>query len=272
MGLFSWFSRLFKIGEANINSQLDKMEDPVKMTEQGIRDLKKDLNQSLQSLAEVKALAIRTKKELEATQRTAGEYENKAILLLQKAEKGDLNADEADRLASQALAKKEQLATRTQATQKDVKHYDQMVAKMENNVSQLKQQIANWEGELKTLKARSKVSQATAKLNKQIARVDSSKDTLAMLDKMREKVAEQESLAESYQEISDQNTSVDDEINKALGSDTKAIGDSDALKKLKAKMAQGSSGGSSSESADNSSPSAISELDKLKQQLREGKE
>ncbi len=57
------FRRLFKIGQSEAHATLDKFEDPVKLTEQGIRDLKKDLENSLQSLAEVKALAIRAKRE-----------------------------------------------------------------------------------------------------------------------------------------------------------------------------------------------------------------
>ena len=33
------------------HSVMDKLEDPIKMTEQGIRDLKKDLQASMESLA-----------------------------------------------------------------------------------------------------------------------------------------------------------------------------------------------------------------------------
>ena len=55
------FKRLFKVGEAEAHSALDKLEDPIKMTEQGIRDLKKDLDASLKAMAEVKAMAIRSK-------------------------------------------------------------------------------------------------------------------------------------------------------------------------------------------------------------------
>ncbi len=235
--MFEWLKRLFNIGKAHANSALDKIEDPVKMTEQGIKDLKADLNKSLQGLAEVKAMAIREKKQLEESLRASAEYENKAILLLQKAQAGELSEAEADRLASQALAKKEQIDGRLAANRKNVEQYDQMVAKMEGNVQQLKSKVSSWENELKSLKARSKVSQATVKLNKQLANVDSS-DTLARLERMKEKVLEQEALAESYAEINNQNTSVDDEINRALGTDAnKAIESSDALNKLKARLA-----------------------------------
>ena len=46
----SIFKRLFGIGSAEVNSALDKLEDPVKMTEQGIRDLKQDLTKRCMSL------------------------------------------------------------------------------------------------------------------------------------------------------------------------------------------------------------------------------
>ena len=50
------FQRLFKTGEAEAHALVDKLEDPIKMSEQAIRDLKKDLQESLKALAEVKAI------------------------------------------------------------------------------------------------------------------------------------------------------------------------------------------------------------------------
>ena len=104
------FRRLFKIGESEANSAIDKMEDPIKMTEQGIRDMKQDLEKSLEALAQVKALAIRAKNEQEEHQDKAEDYHNKAILILKKAEKGQMEKEEADRLAKQALVKKRRSA------------------------------------------------------------------------------------------------------------------------------------------------------------------
>ena len=37
----SIFQRLFNVSKAEVHSAIDKFEDPIKMTEQGIRDLKK---------------------------------------------------------------------------------------------------------------------------------------------------------------------------------------------------------------------------------------
>ena len=55
------FKRIFRIGQAEIHSVVDKMEDPIKMTEQGIREMQDDLELALEAYAKVKALAIRTK-------------------------------------------------------------------------------------------------------------------------------------------------------------------------------------------------------------------
>lgn len=232
----SIFKRLFGIGSAEVNSAIDKLEDPVKMTEQGIRDMKKDLDESLKGLATVKAEAIRSRKELNSVRGSVEGYEQKAVLLLQKAQRGEIVPAEADRLASAALTKKEQTASQVQALDKVVATNDQAVANMEQNVNKLRQQISTWETELKTLKARAKVSEAATKLNKQLANVDSS-GTINMLERMKEKVEEQEALAESYSDIADGNKSVDQEIDQALlGDGGQEMGASSELLALKAKM------------------------------------
>lgn len=229
----SIFRRLFKVGESQANSLIDKMEDPVQMSEQAIRDLRLDLNKALESLAEVKAIAIRTRREMKNYQQQSSDYEKKAMLLLQRSQQGQLEEAEADRLASEALNKKEHAEQQLARTQAEVQKYDAMTANLEAKVNDLKTQLSQWENELKTLKARAKVSTATKKLNKQMAGIDSS-STVAMLERMKSKVEEEESLAQSYGELAAAPKSVDDEIEKALGSGTPA--DSDKLAELKAKM------------------------------------
>ncbi len=267
--MFGWLRRLFGIARAEVHSALDKMEDPVKMSEQAVRELKDDLSKSLQGLAEVKALYINNKKQLEENKRTAASYEEKAVLLLQKAQAGEIAEDEADRLASQALAKKEEFEARIKVAQQHDEQYSKMVAEMEKKVNILKTEVGKWENELKTLKAQAKVSATSAKINKQLAQVDNN-SIVARLEKMKEKVQSQEALAAAYSDMADANTSVDDEINKALGSS----GGSEALSKLKAKMSgkqleSGEQKPSEPSSQLNAAPQEEpSELDKLKQKLK----
>ncbi|MFI2742669.1 PspA/IM30 family protein [Zhouia sp. PK063] len=227
------FSRLFKIGEAEANSAIDKMEDPIKMTEQGIRDMKQDLEKSLEALAQVKALAIRAKNEQDEFQDKAEDYHNKAILILKKVEKEQIESAEADRLAKQALVKKEEAQLQATRAKTEAAKFNESVAQLENNIQNIKSNISNWENELKTLKARVKVSNATKNLNKQMAEIDST-STVSMLERMKEKVAQEEALAEAYGDIAHTSKSIDDEINQAAdSSDVKA---NDDLSKLKEQL------------------------------------
>ena len=231
------FARIFRIGKAEAHAAIDKLEDPIKMTEQGIRDLKKDLDDSIKSLAEVKSLSIRAQKDASNSKQVAAEYEKKAMLLLQKAQNKQLDPTEADRLAAEALVKKDEATAQAVAYTKNYQNNQTMVAKLENKVKTLRNKISSYENELRTLKARAKVSAATAKINKQLANVDSS-GTIAMLEKMKERVDQQEALAESYGDIADNSQGIDTEINQALNNtDSEAtVKAADSLAALKEKL------------------------------------
>ncbi len=228
------FKRLFSIGTAEAHSAVDKLEDPIKMTEQGIRELKGDLDGALHALAEVKALSIRARNDIETFENKAQDYERKAVLLLQQAQKGEMETAEADRLASEALVKKEENLRHIDRNKIDKEKFDGNISAMDTNIKRLRQQISQYENELKTLRARVKVSSATKNINKQMAQIDAS-GTVAMLERMKEKVAQEEALAESYGEIANESRSVDDEIDKALLNADSARA-TDQLAELKKKL------------------------------------
>ena len=230
----SFFSRIFKIGQAKIHGVIDELEDPIKLTEQGIRDLKISLQDTMKSLAEVKGLAIRIGKDASGQKSSAEDYERKAMLLLQKAQAGGVSEEEAERLAREALTRKEQAATRAAELTQQATAQQDMSDKLQAKVNDLKSKITTYENELVTLKARHKTANATRKINQQMSSLDSD-GTVSMLERMREKVTEQESLAEAYGDMADSSASVDDEITKALSSGTSA-GVEDSLAKMKAQL------------------------------------
>ena len=230
----SIFQRLFKVGQAESNALIDKLEDPIKMTEQGIRDLKKDLDESLKAFAEVKSLSIRARKESNDLNARAKDYEQKAMALIRKAESGQIDANEADRLASEALVKKQESEQQAVDATNRAQQVDSNLTQLDTKIKKLRSQINHYENELKTLKARAKVSDATTKLNKQMSKIDGG-GTISMLEKMKDRVAEKESLSEAYSEIADTNKSLDEEIDSVIGGTSSAQG-SDALAALKAKM------------------------------------
>ncbi|PRP67609.1 PspA/IM30 family protein [Nonlabens agnitus] len=227
------FKRLFKIGQAEANAAVNNMEDPIKMTEQGILDMKEDLNKSVEAMAQVKALAIRSKNDKEEHAAIAKDYEQKAIIILKKAQSGEIDSAEADRLAKEALAKKEAAQLNVERAQKESEKFENNVGQLKSTIDTIKSNITNWENELKTLKARVKVSDATKNVNKQMAELDST-GTVSMLERMKEKVAQDEALAEAYSEMAGSKTSVDDEIDAAA--DTKQTKVEDDLAKLKEQL------------------------------------
>lgn len=230
----SIFQRMFKFAQAESHAVLDKIEDPIKLTEQGIRDLKNDLQAAMSSLADVKSMALNTRKQAEAAKSRATEYEKKAMLLLQKAQFEDMNMAEAERLATMALEEKGRQDEEFARLDAEADQHEKMSAQLQGNVNKIKSTVTKYENELRTLKARAKTAHATRKVNEQIAKVDSS-GTVAMLERMKEKVAADESLAAAYADLASENTSLETEIDSALGNTAK-VDAQDKLAALKAKM------------------------------------
>jgi len=234
-----FFRRLFSLGSSEAHSIIDKLEDPLKMTEQGIRDLKKDLESAMHSFAEVKAIAIRAERDMEKSGSAALDWERKAMKLLQQGQSGKIEASNAERLASEALARKEESNKQLAIAKQSFNSQNQAVQKLQKNIESLKTKIQQYENELVTLKARAKTASATSKINKQLSSVDSS-GTVAMLERMKEKVETEETLALAYGDMANVGTSIDDEINQALIEEKETSGSaksqSDELAALKAKM------------------------------------
>ena len=212
------FKRIFRIGQAEIHSVVEKMEEPIKMTEQGIREMREDLNQSLEAYAKVKAMAIRTQNNINSKQKEADDYEQKAILLLEKANKNEITIDQAENLAKEALTLKKQLLEEVEELKSQVIIHEKSADEMHKNIEVLKFNINKWENELATLKARVRVANATKLVNKQMAKIDSN-STISMLERMKEKVEDDEALAQAYGSLADKSKSVDDQINETLKAD-----------------------------------------------------
>ena len=230
----SFFKRLFKVGESNAHAIIDKMEDPIKMTEQGIRDLKQDLTAAMTSLAEVKGISIRTRKEADKKKNLAADYERKAMLLLQRMQNNQIAPEEAERLATEALSRKEENAREAERLNTEATAHETRSASLQGKVNKLKSTITSYENDLITLKARARTAASTKKINAQLANIDSS-STIAMLEKMKAKVEEDESLADAYGEIAGMDTSVDVQIANALESPSSGA-PSQSLLELKQKM------------------------------------
>ncbi len=183
----SIFQRIFKVAQSEAHATMDKFEDPIKLSEQGVRDLKKSLQASMVSLAQVKSLAISLQKQADDQKKMAGDYERKAMLILQRLQGGEMEQAEAERLATAALSKKEEALQRAATLSGDQQAQQQMADQLQTKVEELKRQIGKFENEVITLRARARTASSMRKINQQLAGADAS-GTVAMLEKMKNKV------------------------------------------------------------------------------------
>lgn len=216
------FKRLFRIGKAEIHAVLDGVEDPIEITELGIAEMKGNLTQTLESLAKIKAMVICTKNEKETKRAEAQDYGNKAILLISKAKEGGIDIVQAERLAKEALLRKEQLIQEVNELDKQQVEHENVASDIQKNIEVLRFNITKWESELKTLRAKIRISKVTQEVNRQMAQMDSD-STVNMLERIKEKIAEEDALTQAYAALNKCNLSVDDEINMAIGSNEQNV-------------------------------------------------
>ena len=150
----SIFQRIFKVAQSEAHATMDKFEDPIKMSEQAVRDLKKSLQASMVSLAQVKSLAISLQKQADDQKKMAAGYERKAMLLLKRMQGGEMEEAEAERLATAALSKKEEALQRAATLSVDQQAQQQMADQLQAKVEELKRQVGKFENEVITLRAK----------------------------------------------------------------------------------------------------------------------
>src|SRR5476651_1469192 len=98
----SIFDRLFRIGKAEANAAIDKIEDPTKMADQILRELRSNYQQAIQGEAEIKALALQHRASELAARNKADEWEHKTNELLDRIESKQLTEMQGNDLAAKA--------------------------------------------------------------------------------------------------------------------------------------------------------------------------
>ena len=149
-------SRFKDIMSANINSLLDKAEDPEKMVDQILRNLNKDLANVKEETAEIMADEKKAKRDLDEV--------NAEVAKLQTyAEKAVLAGNDDD--ATKFLAEKARVAEKQAALQQA---YDAAVSnstKMRQMHDKLVEDIRDLEARRDTVKAKVKVAKTQDKIN-----------------------------------------------------------------------------------------------------------
>ena len=229
----SIFDRLFRIGAAEANAAVDKIEDPAKMAAQILRELHDNYQQAIQGEAEIKALALQHRASELQYRNSADDWEKKTNDLLDRVESKQLDEAKGNELAAKAADAHQAALNEDDQFAKMADKEESALAVMDLKIKQIKDQIAETESRAQLINSRAKTAEVSEKINKTLSSVDTD-GLMATLNRMDEKASAQEFRAAAYAQIEDSTMSTEQEINQALGEGSS----SSALDAIKAKRAQ----------------------------------
>ncbi len=220
------FSRLSDIVHSNINSLLDKAEDPEKM----IRLMIQEMEDTLVEVRSTAVKAIADKKEinrrLEKLDTSAAEWQEKAEFALTK------NRED---LAKGALVAKSKLNDQANALREELVSVEAALTKYNDDLAQLQSKLEEAKAKKKGIEIRMKTAQKRVKIRRTLhdGRVD---DAMERYSGLERRIDELEADAESF-DLGKERT-LDDEFSELAAEN----GVHDELERMKAKLAKKQSG------------------------------
>src|SRR5688572_24373235 len=218
-------SRISKVLESNLNSLLDKAEDPAKMLDQAIEDMKKGRAEARQAIIDAKTSKKLMEKKRDKAAAEAADLEKKAVLALR--------ADD-EVLARKLLEAKMDADRRAELEANALSEQDSQVAQLEIAEKELERRLTEMPAKRAALLARQAAAQAKgARVGASTKTQDSVSSALEAFDRMEEKITraevEAEVLAETNPKLID-TSSLD------------RMATEDALQALKARVSKGELG------------------------------
>jgi phage shock protein A len=182
------FSRMTDIINANLNAMLDKAEDPEKMVRLIIQEME-------DTLVEVRSTSVRSiarKKELQRhivnLNAEAAEWQRKAELAVSK---------DRDDLARAALEVKSRTLIRIEELEKELKHAETEIVKLDDDTGKLKSKLADARQRQKAIVLRQASVASRLRVKQQIHDQRIS-DTMLKMEQYEGKIERMEAEVESY--------------------------------------------------------------------------
>jgi phage shock protein A len=183
MGIFTRFRDIIS---SNINSMLDKAEDPEKLIRLMIREMEDTLVEIKTACAGVMAGSKKIARQLEGLQTRARYWEEKAQLAVKM---------DRDDLAREALVEKRKFTRRTQTLANEMSEHDLLIEQYQNDIRQLEEKLRSARDKQRLLVQRHIHAQRKMQAQKEIQRVDST-ETLMKFDELENRIERMEAEAD----------------------------------------------------------------------------
>ena len=223
MGILSRFSDIMK---SNINALLDKAEDPAKMVDQTLRNLREDLAEVKKETAAVMADEKRAKRDVEECEAEIQKY----TLAAQNALKSGNEED-----ARTLIAKKQQYESKLVSLQNTYEVAHSNADKMHQMHDKLAADIDGLELRKDAIKGKVATAKAQEHMNKIIAGGKNSEASLSAFERMEAKADKMLDSANAEAELNARVTKVSDLADKYTGGGNEVQVD-DELAKMKAEL------------------------------------
>jgi phage shock protein A len=180
------FTRVRDIISANINSMLDKAEDPEKLVKLMIREMEDTLVEIKASCAGAMATKKKIQRELEQATDNANAWEQKAELAIEKGRED---------LAREALVEKKRHAERADTLDAELKQCSGIVAQYQGDIAQLEEKVGAAREKQRMLLQRHTRAQTKNRAQGDIRKMDTA-NAMKRFDGFEEKIERMETDAD----------------------------------------------------------------------------
>lgn len=163
------FTRFRDIVSSNINSMLDKAEDPEKLIKLMIREMEDTLVELKASCAGAMANCKKIERQLEEAEARTEQWEERAALAVQK------NRDD---LAREALLEKRQYVERTDSFEKELGEHNALVDQYQGDIRQLEDKLLSAREKQRILVQRQIRAKGKMRAHEDIRRMESTEAIL----------------------------------------------------------------------------------------------
>lgn len=187
----SIFDRLSRLIRANVNDLISKAEDPEKIIEQSLMDMRDAYAQARKEVAEAMAQSEKLKREQTLNKKLSEEY-------MVKAQEALKLGNEA--LAREALTRKKNNEDIANAYTAQIQQQDSIIEELKTQLRALEAKISEMQAKKELLQARQKGAEAAQTLER-VSGFDKAKGAMAAFDEMERKVAGMEDKAKAMSQL-----------------------------------------------------------------------